>query len=180
MQFQTHMLSGWCIGNHLGLSAKERFLCIFAAGIHDLDGLGYFIKEEYYYMHHHVYGHNIFIGFIIAGLFAWMSDNKKKSFWCYLGFFHLHLLMDFFGSGPGWGLAFFWPFYGKIIQNPLVWEFMSWQNMGTAAIFYLWTFYILYSKKRTFLEFPMPSLDKKIVDLFLKVKKIIPGFQNQQ
>ena len=40
MHVQTHLLSGWCLGNAFGLQKRGRTLAIAAAGLPDLDGLG--------------------------------------------------------------------------------------------------------------------------------------------
>ena len=39
MHVQTHILSGWCVGNLAPLSPRERLICMTAASIADLDGL---------------------------------------------------------------------------------------------------------------------------------------------
>ena len=83
--------------------------------------------------------------------------------------FHLHLVLDYFGSGPGWGIHYFWPFSNYEILNPYAWNFLSWQNLCAAAFFLLWTIAIIVKSKRTPLEVIMPSLDQKIVQAFNRV-----------
>ena len=175
MHIQTHLVSGWCFGNYIKLTPKERFFCILASGIPDLDGLGYFINEEWYYDFHHVLGHNLFFGFLMSAFLSFFSSNRKRAFLCYLILFHIHLIMDFLGSGPGWTISYLWPLTDWKFENPLAWEFFSWQNLSTGFFFYGWTLWIIIVKKRTPLEYPMPSLDKQIVDLAENISKKIKG-----
>ncbi len=40
MHVQTHVMSGWCAGSLFPLTAGQRLLCMIAATLPDLDGLG--------------------------------------------------------------------------------------------------------------------------------------------
>ena len=95
MHIPTHILSGWCVANLLPLGPRERAVCVVAAAIPDLDGLGLlavpFAGSHFYERYHHVLGHNLTFA-VIACL-------------AYFALFHLHLLMDYYGSGPGWGIS---------------------------------------------------------------------------
>jgi len=71
--------------------------------------------------------------------------------------------MDSFGSGPGWGIPYFWPFSKHTSINPHAWEFYSWQNLSAAAVFILWTLWIARRHGRTPLEALMPNLDRQLV-----------------
>ena len=85
------------------------------------------------------------------------------SFVLFLALFHLHLLLDYYGSGPEWHIHYLWPMKAMIIRNPHAWEFYSWQNMLAFAVFLLWTSWIGWKKKRTPLECIMPKLDAQLV-----------------
>jgi hypothetical protein len=89
----------------------------------------------------------------------------------YLSLFHLHLLMDYYGSGPGWGIAYLWPFSRRTWSTPDAWEFFSWQNLTTAAALIVWTLAIAIRQHRTPLEALMPNLDRQLVE---KVRKFGP------
>jgi|ERR1051326_6356312 hypothetical protein len=103
MHIQTHVMSGWCFGNLLNLTPRERLFCMLAASLPDLDGLGILTGQEAYWEYHHVVGHNLPAALLVAGILTFFSTNRRKVFWVYLGLFHLHLVLDYFGSGPGWG-----------------------------------------------------------------------------
>ena len=163
MQVQTHLMSGWCVASWSDLDARERFFAMIAASAADVDGLGIIVSYDAYAAYHHVLAHNLPFGVVVSALLAAYSTHRKKAFWLYLGLFHLHLILDYFGSGPGWGIDYFWPFSRWKIINPYAWEFASWQNFCAAAFFLLWTIIIAFRAGRTPLEFPMPELDRKIV-----------------
>ena len=42
--------------------------------------------------------------------------------------FHLHLLCDLAGSGPGWPLTYLWPFSRQELEWSGQWDLASWQN----------------------------------------------------
>jgi hypothetical protein len=44
---------------------------------------------------------------VLGGWDAYQTYHHKIA---HLALFHLHLVMDFVGSGPGWGIYYFWPF----------------------------------------------------------------------
>ena len=65
--------------------------------------------------------------------------------------------------GPGWGIAYFWPFNAHSYVNPCAWEFFSWQNITTAGVLLAWTIIIAARKGRTPLELITPDLDQRFV-----------------
>src|SRR4051794_26835496 len=99
MHVQTHLLSGWCIGNFFPLAPRQRLMCMIAASIPDVDGLGIVAGQEAYWKYHHVLGHNLLFGVIACGILAGLSRAGVLTTILYLSLFHLHLVMDFFGSG---------------------------------------------------------------------------------
>lgn len=77
--------------------------------------------------------------------------------------------MDIFGSGPGWGIYYLWPFSNWMFDNtPMSWNFYSWQNISFEAAFLIWTILIAIKKRRTPLELLMPNLDRQLVGLTRK------------
>lgn len=97
MHIQTHLLSGWCFGNLFCINNRERFFCILAAVLPDLDGIGAILGQEQYWDYHHILGHNLFAGLLFSGILTVFSMHRVKAFLLYIGLFHLHVLMDFFG-----------------------------------------------------------------------------------
>src|SRR5204863_8687311 len=110
MHVQTHLMSGWCVGNLLSLGPRERLFCIIAATASDIDGVGRVLGEKLYWDYHHVVGHNVAFAVVLAATLAAFSKRRVPTFAACLALVHLHLLMDYFGSGPGWGIPYFWPF----------------------------------------------------------------------
>ncbi len=166
MQVQTHVMSGWCIADLFDLTARERLFAMVAASAADLDGLGILVSYDDYVAYHHVLGHNLLFGTLVSAVLAAFSTHRAKAFGLFLALFHLHLILDYFGSGPGWGIHYFWPFSRMEIINPDAWNFVSWQNILAASLFLLWTLAIIVKSKRTPLELIMPSLDQKLVRFF--------------
>src|SRR5438045_2833935 len=102
MQVQTHVLSGWCVANLLPLSPRERGFCMIAASASDLDGLGIIGGEEMYWRFHHIVGHGLLAAIVVCGTLTIFSHRRLLALAAYLALFHLHLIMDYWGSGPGW------------------------------------------------------------------------------
>lgn len=183
MYIQAHVLSGWIAGNYLRINARERFFCMIAAAIHDIDGLGILISQDAYHDYHHIFGHNLLFGVMMSLTLASFSDNKTKCFIIYLALFHLHLLMDLFGSGELWTIAYLKPFSNYELYCEFNWALFSWQNMFINALVLLWTFALIIYKKRTPLEYIMPKFDKKwtekIILCYQKcMAKFIPARHN--
>jgi inner membrane protein len=159
----THILSGWCLADQVKFTARERLFCMMAATLADLDGVGRIFGEEWYWRFHHRLGHNVFYAVAMAGILAWFSKHRAKAFWFYLMLAHLHLLLDYYGSGPLWHIHYFWPVSDYPIRNPRAWEFFSWQNLVTFGVFLVWTGWIAVTRGRTPLETMTPEWDRSIV-----------------
>ena len=167
MHIQTHVLSGWCVGDALsgvaGFGRRERLFCMLAASLADLDGLGIVVSQDLYWSLHHKLGHNATAGVLGSLAFAAFSRRPLFALPVYLGLFHLHLLLDYFGSGPGWPLFYDWPWSSAPWLNPSAWPFYSWQNLSAFAALLLWATWIAVAHGRTPLELIYPSLDRQLV-----------------
>jgi inner membrane protein len=170
MQVPIHLMTGWCTANLLpGLTKRQRLFSMIAAAIPDVDGLSILGGQDAYWNWHHRAGHNLTWCIVSCTIMAMISAPFIKSFLLYAAQFHLHLLMDVFGSGPDWGIYYFWPFSNwKFDNTHLSWEFYSWENMTIAALLLIWVIAIIYRKKRTPLEAVMPNLDRQLVALFTR------------
>jgi hypothetical protein len=163
MHIPTHILSGWCIGNLLPLNGRERLFCMIAAGAADFDGLGILFGEETYWDFHHKLGHNVFFAVLLSGVLASLSSRKWLAFEVFFVLAHLHLVLDYVGSGPGWPLYYLWPVSNMETFNPRAWPFFSWQNIATAYVLVGWAIWIAWRDGRTPLECLMPRLDRQLV-----------------
>lgn len=163
MHIATHILSGWCIGNCLPLTARERFFCMIAASVQDVDGLGIVFGQKAYWDYHHIVGHNVFFLALVAGVLTIFSTHRVLAFVSYLLLGHLHLLMDYYGSGPGWGIHYLWPVQAIVLKTEYAWELFSWQNIAAGYALLGWTIVIAIRQHRTPLEYPMPQLNQKLL-----------------
>lgn len=144
-----------------------------AAGAADLDGIGILFGQEAYWDYHHKLGHNAAFGVLLCALLTKVARGRARVFLAYLALFHLHLVMDFFGSGPGWPIAYLWPFSARVLDNRRwSWAFYSWQNIGTAGLLIGWTIAIAVRAGRTPLEIPMPALDRQLVDRLRRLFRV--------
>ena len=166
MQVPTHIMSGWCAANLVGnLTPRQRSFCMIAASIADLDGLSILGGQEAYWRYHHLLCHNLMFGLLTSGIPVWFSSGGFRVFILYLTLFHLHLWMDFFGSGPGWEIYYFWPLSKWFPSNlKYAWNFYSWQNLSIAGGLLICTILIAIFQRRTPLEAAMPELDRQLVD----------------
>lgn len=167
MHIPTHILSGWVLANALPLRPRERLFAMIAATLPDLDGLGIVFGQLMYQRWHHVACHNLPFCVIICGVMTALCGRSAAGriglFVLFATCFHLHLVMDYFGSGPGWPIVYLWPFSDFRFVNWQAWELSSWQNTLAAGVLLLVTVLIAIVKKRTPLELLMPSLDAKFV-----------------
>src|SRR5437868_14951545 len=118
MHIQTHILSGWCIANCFRTNPRQRLFAMLAATMADVDGVGYIFRTQWYVDYHHVLTHGIAFGLPLSLILAAYSPAKIWSFLLYFGLFHLHILLDFLGSGREWHIHYFWP----IITRGYCWE----------------------------------------------------------
>jgi len=141
---------------------------MLAAMVADFDGAGIIVSRDAFVEYHHVVMHNALAAVAVAAILATVSWSWKRwgpIFLLYLGIFHLHLLMDYYGSGYGWKIAYFWPFSDVGYRSPHGWRFHSWQNITAAFGFLAWVLVIAVVARRTPLEKLMPSLDRQLVEL---------------
>lgn len=160
MHIPTHILSGWCLGAILPLKPRERLFCMLAASLPDLDGLGILVSEEMYWRFHHYHGHNIFFGILLSAAFAAFSSRRILCIAAYLTCFHLHMIMDYVGSGPGWMLHYLWPVDDRGFKTEYSWPLDSWQNRVAFFALLAITVGIGFWKKITPLELLAPRIDR--------------------
>jgi len=171
----THVLAGWCAGNVLQLTAKERALCIAASVLPDLDGLSLLGGVDSYQAYHHVLCHNLTFGLAATLGVVCLCRCSLKASVMFLLLFHLHLLMDILGSGPGWGIAYFWAWSSRVFSSSHAWSFTGWQNQVTLLLFAGWTVGIAVRCRRTPLEFVAPRLDALVLRMLPTPASVTPA-----
>jgi len=163
MHLPTHILSGWCAANLFRLSPRERLFCMIAATGADIDGISFLFGQNAYWHWHHVGAHNIFFAILMSALLAAFSNRRRTAFLLYLALAHLHLVMDYYGSGVGWPIFYLWPASDWKLKNPNAWEFLSWQNIVVLAGFIAWTIVITVRQRCTPFELIAPEVDQRIL-----------------
>ena len=108
---------------------------------------------------------------VLCGGLTIFATRRVLIFAVCLALYHLHLLMDYYGSGPGWGIPYLWPFSPREWRNDAAWPFYSWQNISAFAVLFLWTLWIALRRGRTPLEAMMPRLDQQLVRLLTRGRK---------
>ena len=147
-------------------NARERLFCMLAASLADLDGLTLLAGQEAYWDYHHTLGHNLAFGLLLCLILSAFSAHRLLALAVYLLLFHLHLVLDYYGSGPGWGIPYLWPFDARPWVRQGAWPFYSWQNITTAFALVAWTVWIAHRQGRTPLEALMPRLDQQLARYF--------------
>jgi hypothetical protein len=143
---------------------------MLAATLADVDGLGILFGQRYYHQFHHALGHNLFFAIALSAVLAAFSPKRPLSFLLYLALAHVHLVLDYFGSGPLWKIRYLWPASDFFFEFDGAWEFFSWQNLSVFALFLVWTILIALRAGRTPLEAVMPHLDGQIVNALRKLR----------
>ncbi len=161
MHIPSHLMSGWCVGASLPLTARERVACMLAATLADLDGVSLIGGWEVYQRWHHVLGHNVLAGLLQAVVCARMgrATHRGRLFLLCLALFHLHLLMDFYGSGLGWEIHYWWPWREDGYGTEHAWALGDWPNYAAMGVLLLWSFAVAIWKGVTPFELIAPGLE---------------------
>jgi len=174
----THFLTGWLIANLDGLSKKERALVTLAGVVPDLDGLGIVAELAtrdsahpllWWSMYHHVFGHNLPFGLVLAGA-AWALATRR---WITAGLvllsFHLHLLGDLLGArGPDgyqWPIPYFYPFFRSVeLKWSGQWALDAWPNTVLTLALLAATLFLAVQRGFSPLEMISGKADRALVD----------------
>jgi membrane-bound metal-dependent hydrolase YbcI (DUF457 family) len=164
MHVQTHILSGWCCANLLPCTPRQRLAAMIAAAAPDVDGLAILFGQNAYWTYHHTFGHNLWFALLVGVALALWARPAVATFALCAAMVHLHLYMDYWGSGPDWHIHYLWPMREPIWRNPSAWAFFSWQNITAFLALLAWTIVIAVVRRRTPLELGMPRLNRELVN----------------
>jgi inner membrane protein len=149
----THFLTGWAVANTAKLGKRERLLVTLAGVAPDIDGMGVLWdlvsrsgSFEFYQRYHHVFGHNIFFGLLVAACGLLLGVRKRLVAALMFVSFHLHLLGDIVGArGQGndfWAVPYFWPLSTRDYYWSGQWPLNGWQNFvitgALLALMFYW------------------------------------------
>ena len=122
----VHGEIGWLCGHRLN-RWRDRLLVTLAGLFPDIDGFGLLLSEELYAMWHHRLTHGLIGGVFIVAFTTIVSRDTRVGLLSCIAY-HLHILCDVVGSGPGWPVWYFWPFHEGEWLPTWQWDLASWQN----------------------------------------------------
>lgn len=130
----VHAEISWLMAQGLR-ERRDRTLVTLAGLAPDVDGLGLLGGEELYAKYHHVLFHGYIGALITVALCTAFARQRGRVALLALAAFHVHLLCDLAGSGPGWPIQYFWPTSMREWFWKGQWNLASWQNtlIGLAA-----------------------------------------------
>jgi hypothetical protein len=114
---------------------RDRVLVTLAGLAPDVDGLTLLGGEALYGRYHHVLTHGYLAALVTMALCTALARQRLWVAGLSLAAFHLHLLCDLAGSGPGWPIHYYFPHSMKEWFWKGQWNLASWQNtlIGLAA-----------------------------------------------
>ena len=128
----------------------------------DVDGLSLLFGLDAYGTYHHLLAHNLLFGVVVTLASArWVGLRPLALI--FLAFLS-HLVGDYFGSGPGWGLWPYLPFSDRFYLADFAWDIVSWQNTLITLVAMAITLWVAINKGRTPLEFVHAGLERAVVD----------------
>lgn len=151
----THFLLSWSLAGTCDINKRERLLVTVAGIAPDFDAAGLLLdlaapdpdRPLYYWSeYHHVLGHNLGFGLLVAIVVFALSTRRRLATVLALAAFHLHLVCDLIGArGPDgfqWPIPYLLPFSN---QWQWVWSgqwaLNAWQNVAITCATLLFMFY---------------------------------------
>lgn len=123
----VHAELSWLAGVRL-TERRDRVLVTLAGVVPDVDGLSLLGGVEAYSKWHHVLTHGLVAATVCAVLFGALAKRRLVVGATSFAAFHLHLLCDLAGSGPGWPITYLAPFSRTETMWSGQWNLASWQN----------------------------------------------------
>ncbi|MBX3335846.1 MAG: metal-dependent hydrolase [Nitrospira sp.] len=133
MHLASHLIVSWLVGHHLP-ERRDRVLVAYAGVAPDLDGLSLVGGVDAYGQWHHVLTHGITGATLVMICAASLAKEPRRVAWLAFLAFHVHLLCDFFGSGHGWGLTYWFPFSRHVYMAPIQWDLNAWPNVAVTGV----------------------------------------------
>lgn len=158
----VHAELSWLLGANLR-ERRDRLLVTLAGVLPDLDGLSLIFGVEAYSRFHHVLTHGYPAAITTAVVCAGFAKQKGAVALRALLAFHLHLVCDLVGSGPGWPLHYFWPTSDHAWFWEGQWDLASWQNSVIGLLTTLTVLSCALWLRRTMLELISPRWDTLVV-----------------
>lgn len=163
----VHAELSWLASQRLA-DRRDRLLVTVAGVIPDLDGLTLLGGVDFYGQWHHVLTHGALSALVLCALLTLFARKKLAVFLLALGAFHLHLLCDLLGSGPGWPLDYLWPFSRVETYWSGQWDLASWQNTVIGLVTTLAVLACAVPLGRTIVELFSVKYDAEVVKVVHK------------
>jgi hypothetical protein len=123
----VHGELSWLVSQPLA-SKRDRGLVTLAGLVPDIDGLSLLGGVDAYATYHHLLTHGLVAAAVTALGCAALARDKLRTAGLALVSFHLHVVCDLAGSGPGWPVLYFWPMSRHEWMWAWQWDLASWQN----------------------------------------------------
>jgi hypothetical protein len=167
----AHLELSWLAAQPLR-HRRDRILVAAAGVIPDVDGLSILAGKDFYGTWHHVLTHGYVAAAVVTVAAAAAAKERVKTAALALFTFHLHLMCDLVGSGPGWPLFYFWPTSDRSWYWSAQWNLASWQNSVIATIASLACLAMAFPFRRTIVEIFSTKADALVVKaLWLRFRK---------
>ncbi|MFN7130735.1 MAG: metal-dependent hydrolase [Myxococcales bacterium] len=159
----VHGELSWLLGQSLR-ERRDRVLVTVAGLAPDLDGLTLLGGEALYGRYHHVLFHGYVGALLTAAVLGSLARDRWRVVALALVAFHLHLLCDLAGSGPGWPIFYFWPTSRTEWFWDGQWDLASRQNALIGLVVTLASLGCALRWERTPVELFSPRWDREVVN----------------
>lgn len=182
MSPMTHLLASWSVAGTANLSTRERALVTIAGIAPDIDGAGLILDMlnrngsehlELWEKYHHVLGHNIGFGLLLAIAALALSTRRRPVCVLVLVSFHLHLLCDLLGSkgpeGYQWPIPYLLPF-SNVWQWQWAgqWQLNAWPNFAITSLLIGYGLFLAWRKQASPLQFISSRMHDGLVQTLQK------------
>lgn len=171
----THFLLGWSVAStDAQITKRERAAVALAGVAPDIDGIGVvwdLLSQsngfEFYQRYHHVFGHNLCFGILLAVLGLMLGVRKRAVAALVFLSFHLHLLGDIAGARGQrddlWAVPYFWPFSAREYYWSGQWALNAWQNFLITGIALVLMFFLAWKRGYSPIEIVSARADRAFV-----------------
>jgi len=174
----THLLVSWVIADSTDLDKRERAAVTLSGIIPDIDSFGIVAEQLtknsehpllWWSDYHHILGHNIGFGLLMALGVSLMAKQKFKTTGLAILCFHLHLLCDIIGArGPDgyqWPIPYLLPFSNAVqIVWKYQWEINAWPNVLITLLALLVAFFYAWKQGYSVLGLLSKKIDRIFVE----------------
>lgn len=109
-------------------SRRDRIIVTCSGLIPDLDGLSLLAGLDAYGRYHHLLTHRYPAALGTLLIATALAHQRVSVAILSAVAFHLHLLCDLAGNGPGWPIQYLWPTSNAELFWSGQWDLASWQN----------------------------------------------------